>query len=111
MHASVSSSGADDAWHRTPLRVEEARINREPLTGGSADIHKRFDQIIRELLFRMMQIAGCPPNILRAYRSFMTNLRHVNSLAGGLGLPHERACGIPQGCHFSMLIVALLVRP
>ena len=30
---------------------------------------------------------------------------------GGLGTPYTRRCGIPQGCPFSMMFVALLMRP
>ena len=58
-----------------------------------------------------MRAAGCPPRVLRAYQSFMGDLRHVNSLGPGLGTPHERACGIPQGCPLSMTLIALLMRP
>eukprot|EP00974_Lingulodinium_polyedra_P050360 4842455-Lingulodinium_polyedra.AAC.1 len=32
-------------------------------------------------------------------------------LANGLGAPEKHRCGIPQGCPFSMMFVALLSRP
>ena len=34
-----------------------------------------------------------------------------NYLAGGMGEPHKRRCGIPQGCPVSMAMVALTMRP
>eukprot|EP00974_Lingulodinium_polyedra_P052653 5064967-Lingulodinium_polyedra.AAC.1 len=32
-------------------------------------------------------------------------------LANGLGAPEHHRCGIPQGCPFNMMLVALLPRP
>ena len=32
-------------------------------------------------------------------------------LGGGMGTPYTRRCGIPQGCSFSMMYVALIMRP
>ena len=52
-----------------------------------------------------------PPQVLNAYMSFVENLQVYNSLAGGLGTPYGRRCGIPQGCPFSMMLVALIMRP
>ena len=52
-----------------------------------------------------------PERILGAYVDFHEALFIRNSLAGTLGEPYKRRCSIPQGCPFSMMIIALLMRP
>eukprot|EP00973_Karenia_brevis_P014276 1944423-Karenia_brevis.AAC.1 len=81
MHAGVPGSGADDAWYHTSLLLEDCYIQDEAAIGGSVDIFKCFDQIVRLL------------EQARIYFSF----------AGHIGTPHRHRCGIPQGCPFSML--------
>ena len=41
--------GAEDAWYLMGIFLEEAKLNGQPLTGGSADIWKCFDQM--QMLF------------------------------------------------------------
>ena len=52
-----------------------------------------------------------PANILSAYARYQESLEVYNSLAQGLGSAHKHANGIPQGCPFSMMLVALMLRP
>ena len=59
----------------------------------------------------MVVVAGMPPMGLRVYKAYIENLLLYNCLAGGVGRPHRRKCGIPQGCPFSMMMVALIMRP
>lgn len=59
----------------------------------------------------MAAAAGIPPTILTAYRAYIENLLLYKCLAGGIGRPHTRKCGVPQGCPFSMMMVALIMRP
>ena len=35
----------------------------------------------------------------------------LKTIAGGLGVPHAHPCGIPQGCPFSMMLIAFLLHP
>ena len=83
----------------------------KPLCGGVADIAKFFDQVRRDIVYKIAAAAGIPPTILTAYRAYIENLLLYNCLAGGIGRPHKRRCGIPQGCPFSMMMVALIMRP
>ena len=76
-----------------------------------ADIAKFFDQIRRPLIYKLAEAAGMPPKVLRAYRGYLETLNHYNALAGGIGKPYRKKCGIPQGCPFSMVMVALIMRP
>ena len=52
-----------------------------------------------------------PPKVLNAYKRYREQLQVHNTLAAGLGDRHTRLNGIPQGCPFSMMLVALLLRP
>lgn len=51
-----------------------------------------------------------PEPVLTAYEAYLENLLVYNCLAGGVGEPFRRLCGIPQGCPFSMAVVALIMR-
>ena len=55
--------------------------------------------------------AGMPANILCAYVRFLENIVVFNAYATGLGAPRRRVGSIPQGCPFSMRILALITRP
>ena len=72
---------------------------------------KFFDQILRPLAYAVLAIAGMPREVLQAYKRFLENLITYNVIAGGLKHGQPRACGIPQGCLFSMMVVALLMGP
>ena len=91
--------------------IEIMDLNGTQFCGGTADIHKFFDQILRPLVYKLAELAGMPQQILSAYSRFLEGLRVYNSLAGGVGHAYSRQCGIPQGCPFSMMMVALIMRP
>ena len=59
----------------------------------------------------MAAYAGMPCKVLAAYEDYIEHFKLYNCLAGGVGTPHNRRCGIPHGCPFSMMIVALVMRP
>ena len=59
----------------------------------------------------MAEAAGMPPKVLRAYKGYLESLILYNALAGGIGKPYRKKCGIPQGCPLSMVMVALIMRP
>lgn len=111
MVAGVRERGADDGWWHSALLTEQDHVNGTPYTGGAADIYKCFDQINRPLLYSILERAGIPARVLVAYKAFQEDVEIRNSLAGGLGESYKRRCGIPQGCPFSMLYVAILMRP
>ena len=86
-------------------------FRKHKLLWAVADIAKFFDQIRRTLVYAMVRAAGMPEGILAAYQAYFENLQVYNCLAGGIGQPYRRKCGIAQGCPFSMTIVALIMRP
>ena len=79
--------------------------------GDVADIAKLFDQIRRDLVFRICKAFGMSTCVLQAHEAYVENLKVYNCVAGGMGTPYVRICGIPQGCLFSMTTVALIMRP
>ena len=101
----MPANGAEDAWWRTSLEHEVARLQGKEITGGSADIYKCFDQIQRRLLKRLLEESGFPQRILEPYMRYLEQLTIYNTLAGTLGEPHRRKCSIPQVCPLSMTMV------
>ena len=69
-----------------------------------------FDQILRQLLYAILAIAGMPSQVLVAYMCFMEHTCIHNALGDSYGVGHKHPCGIPQGCPLSMLFVSLLLR-
>ena len=103
--------GAVDAWMEVLTLIEDCKLDDKHYCGGAADIAKFFDQIRRDLVYRMARAGGMPEPVITAYTSYLENLMVYNCLAGGVGSAFRRSCGIPQGCPFSMVIVAMIMRP
>ena len=62
-------------------------------------------------MYRVAEASGMPKGVLRAYMAYLETLVVYNVLAGGMGTPYSKKCGIPQGCPLSMAMVALIMRP
>ena len=52
-----------------------------------------------------------PARILGKYKSYLENLTVRMQIGQTLGEEHQHECSIPQGCPFSMTLVALLMKP
>ena len=78
---------------------------------GSIDVYKCFDQINRKLLYKVAEAAGMPPRILNPYMAYIDNLKIRYQIGRTVGSEHQDRCSIPQGCPFSMTMVALLLKP
>ena len=65
----------------------------------------------RPLVVAPARVGGMPNDILLAYDSLQANLVVRNQIGQHLGEPHVHRCSIPQGCPFSMTLIALLMRP
>ena len=110
MFAGVPEIGADDAWWETALDLEEHNMTGTPFSGAGVDVFKCFDQIVRDLVYYLADVAGMPNKILNTYRRYQEALQTRNAVAGGLGTPYTRFMGIPQGCPMSMMIIMLVLR-
>ena len=111
MFAGVPGHAAEDAWWIMSLVMESVLLSSQWVGGAAVDIFKCFDQLPRELVAKVLILAGMPRKIVDAYMRYHNNLKVYNSVAGGLGKPYRRRCAIPQGCPFSMMFVAILLRP
>ena len=111
LNAGVPGKSATDAWHTTALDIETAQMSSFALAGGSLDIYKCFDQLNRTLIFKLAEVAGMPKPILTAYRAFVVGMRSRFQYGSNIGKPYSPPTSIPQGCPFSMTMVALLMRP
>ena len=109
--AGVPGQGAQDAWYLMAMTFELNLLIGKIITGGAVDIKKAFDQINRILVALILRLAGMPTRIIDTYMRFHDNLRVYNGIAGGFGIGYYKICSIPQGCPFSMLFMAILMRP
>ena len=110
-YAGNGNQGAEDAWYAIAGEVEQYKLGDEDFVGGTVDIAKCFDQISRQLLYRLASKAGMPPQILNAYIKYQDSLKVHNTIAKGIGQAFSRKCGIPQGCPFSMMFSSLTMKP
>ena len=94
--AGVGSSGAEDAWMGFAVDLEKWQTEGTPFCGGATDLVKCFDQVDRGLLLAVARRAGMPILVLETCRRYMETLRVRNTIAGGVGAPYSRTCGIPQ---------------
>ena len=76
--------GAVDAWHDVLTILEEHKLNGKQLVGGVADIAKFFNQIRRDLVFKISRPAGMPEGIALAHEAYIINLLVYNCVTGGI---------------------------
>ena len=110
MFAGVEGKGAEDATYSAAILVEWCRLTGMEFTGGSADIFKCFDQVMRPLVQRLLETAGMPKEVVETYVKYLENLSVHNTVAGGIGEAYRRPTSIPQGDPMSMMVIALLLR-
>ena len=109
MYAGVKGGGADLAWLSAALNQEQANMELAEYLFGLLDIWKCFDQVIPLIVRVLAGLAGMPTKVLWAYTRLMTQIKVVNVLSMGAGRPYAKTCSIPQGCPWSMTMLALLV--
>ena len=70
MCAGVAGQGAGDAAYATAVLFENAQLKEEDVTGGTADIFKCFDQLLRPLVYKILETSGVPNKMGKAYERF-----------------------------------------
>jgi hypothetical protein len=111
LNSGVPKKGAQDAWFNTALQLELAQLSGEPIAGASVDVFKCFDQINRALVFMLASRAGMPSRILKPYMRYIDAIKVRYQVGQTVGNPHHDLTSIPQGCPFSMTMVALIMIP
>ncbi len=82
-----------------------------PRAGASQHNPLVKSRINRQLVYLLAEQAGMPRRILRAYSSYLENLQVQFQVGKTIGKVHQDRASIPQGCPFSMAMVALLTKP
>ena len=103
--------GAASGSYETAILIEWCKMHNIEVTGGVTDVYKCFDQIIRTLLKEMLKAGGMPTRVLEPYMKSLDKMMVHNTLAGQLGEGYGKPCSIPQGCPFSMMAIAFMMRP
>eukprot|EP00969_Alexandrium_andersonii_P153882 6804443-Alexandrium_andersonii.AAC.1 len=75
------------------------------------DMWKAFDSLARPTLYALMAQSGWPIKLVSAYARFMEGLEVRSSFGSYLGAARSRPSSIPQGCPWSMAILALATTP
>ena len=104
--AGIGHRGAQDGWYTTSIEVEESQANGLPTACASLDLWKCFDRIVRQVLYAGLVVSGFPLCLLWAYSSFQEALTVRFALHGAVGKRHRRQRAIPQGCPWSMKLMA-----
>ena len=95
MFAGIPGRSAEDAWYTTALDIEATLLEGSSMSGGSADVRKCFDQILRPLMYELLRKSGLPNNILLPYKDMLEHLQVVKNISGHVGEVHAHPCGIP----------------
>ena len=74
-------------------------------------MYKCFDQVNRELVKEVAHAAGMPDRILIPYMAYLEQMETQFQIGQTIGAPHKDKASIPQGCPFSMSMLALLLKP
>ena len=114
IHTSISQQSITSgkwAWYGLALVIENERAHGRDVTGGEVDVWKCFDPVIRQLLYCLAKKAGMPERIWSAYARFVDNLEVRSQIGTTLGVTHKHVCSIPQGCPFSVTMLALILSP
>ncbi len=109
--AGVPGKGAPDGFTNTAIDLEFARTCNLLVAGGSIDIYKCFDQPSRHLIYHLAKHAGMLGRILQAYSNYVEGMQVQFQIGKTIGQVHQDRASLPQGCPFSMTMVALLLKP
>ena len=69
-----------------------------PLYMVFIDLTKAFDLFSRDGLFRILDLVGCPPKLLRFVRSFHDGMKGVVEFDGSVSDEFNITSGVKQGC-------------
>lgn len=111
IYSGVPGKGGQDAWFNTALQLELAQLSNQLVVGGPVDIYKFSDQFNRQLIFRLALEVGMPRRMLEPYMRYVDSLLIRYQVGCTIGECHSDICSLPQGCPFSIVMVALLMVP
>ena len=98
--AGLECQGAADAAYEKTISMELSRLRGEDCTPGAAAIVKCFDHIRRPLVYEIMDEAGMPSRIRKAYERFQEKLNVHNTIVGGMGMHMLDRPAYPKGTRY-----------
>ncbi|KAJ9441979.1 hypothetical protein DIPPA_13869, partial [Diplonema papillatum] len=91
MRGAIPKRGADDVMYAIGLRIEHAAECGKPLFGLSVDFMKCFDRLPHEIMFRLMEVMGLDPGVLRAMKAVYGSMQRHFKTARAVGEPFAMA--------------------
>lgn len=78
------------------------------------DFKKAFDMVSREMLWRVLEILGCPPKFVKIVKDFHENMMGRVSISGSVSDPFVIGNGVKQGdpaapTFFTLFLTAILM--
>ena len=111
IYAGGEAIGTLGATYGIGTHMEELDLAGIPYYGANIDMQKYFDQINRDLVYKIMRAAGMPEKILETYKKFQEELEIRSTVGRAIGQKYRSKMGVPQGDPFSMLAAAIVMRP
>eukprot|EP00971_Amphidinium_carterae_P349640 6491120-Amphidinium_carterae.1 len=84
------------------LQLEQADLDGQVLSGGTADLEKMFDAIPRAAVMEICRRWGVPGPFLRSWMAWLDGTERRLKLGQTLGEAHLTTTGFPQGCALSV---------
>jgi len=109
LHGFRPAHGAEDVWWVLAVKLEQALLSGQELSGMSLDYSKCFDRVPIEIVLEVAERCGMDAGIMRAMRAMYKQLRRRFVLNGAVGKPFQSTNGILQGCPLSIVFLNLLV--
>ena len=111
MFAGVAQQEAEYVACLAALVAELCTLTSSLFSGGAVDIYKCFHQIVRPLVYAILQEAGMPQRMLGPCKRLLEKMEVRNTVPGGLGEAYDEPTSIPQRDPVSMMATALRLRP
>jgi len=91
--------------------IAQAEITRVPLCILSLDFQEAFDRISHQYLFSILKSSGFSDWFIDRIRGMYEGAASSVQINGHIAGPIPIQCSVRQGCHMSMILLALCVDP
>ena len=108
-HGFRPNHGTMDVYWELAVRVEEALVLGQPLTGLMLDYAKCFDRLPHGVMLALGDASGAHPRLMGPLRQMYAGLRRRFKVGGGVGKEFRATNGILQGCPLSVILLNLMV--
>ena len=99
-----TKTGTRDAIFVSKFITAEVLARGEPLYQCYVDLVKAYDNVNRDLLFKILELRGLPPKIIAVIKGLLCGSRAFIRIEGQLSEPFLLLCGLKQGSVLSPLL-------